>query len=295
MELQGDARQGFSRHADSRAVSRGSSERHATIHRNAYAARARQTARADRGAPEWARDTGRSDNLAFDGKQYTHVPSLLARYLRSKSSRSGAAARDRTDGDSAQDYGGRKQSDFTGRCSEKLPRGVCLDANFALAHLYLADRPTGKLISTDVWYDTDTPRFAPFRDLSTGIVLGQSQGIPEIVLARREAVWFEEVARSQNLVVRALIEKVGIQSVFAFPVCAGNDILGILEFFGIERRPRDEKFLKLSVQIGAQIGHVMLRKRMEASLRVAKEAAEQANAAKSAFLAAMSHEILYDA
>ncbi|MDQ2774021.1 MAG: response regulator [Acidobacteriota bacterium] len=168
---------------------------------------------------------------------------------------------------------------------------ICTEAKFALAHLYLTDEATGELTSTEVWHDPDPGRFAAFRDFSAKTALDRDQGIPGVVLSRREAIWFDQVAPSPNLVRWAVAHEAGIHSVFAFPVFAGGHILGVLEFFSIERRPRDEKLLKMSLQIGAQIGHVMMRKRMEASLRVAKEAAEHANAAKSAFLAAMSHEI----
>ena len=168
---------------------------------------------------------------------------------------------------------------------------VSAEAEFALAHLYLTDVATGELTCSDVWFDSDPPRFESFRAWSHTHSLGRDLGIPGLVLSRREPVWLKEVPPAPNFVRCAVAQSVGIQSVFAFPVFAGNHILGVLEFFTTDPRPEDRRLLKLSTQIGAQIGHVMMRKRMESSLREAKDLAEHANKAKSAFLAAMSHEI----
>ncbi len=170
-------------------------------------------------------------------------------------------------------------------------RQVSKAAGFQLAHLYLIDPDTRDLISSGIWYDSDPVRFAPFRELSATIALGRTLGVPGVVLSERTPMWFEETKLNPALVRGKVAGQVGLCSALAFPVTTGNNILGILEFFSTEFKRRDEKLLNISVQIGVQVGQVIARNRMEDSLREAKEAAEMATQAKSAFLASMSHEI----
>jgi signal transduction histidine kinase/CheY-like chemotaxis protein/HPt (histidine-containing phosphotransfer) domain-containing protein len=115
--------------------------------------------------------------------------------------------------------------------------------------------------------------------------------LPALVLSERKAQWFDDLGPLAKFVRFRAAQRAGIRSTFAFPITAGEHILGVLEFFSTDSLPCDEKLMHLSAAIGAQIGYVVMRNRLDASLREAKEAAEAATRAKSAFLASMSHEI----
>jgi signal transduction histidine kinase/DNA-binding response OmpR family regulator len=77
----------------------------------------------------------------------------------------------------------------------------------------------------------------------------------------------------------------------AFPVLVGREVVAILAFDSGRETPPDDAQCALLANVGAQLGRVVERSRIESALARAKEAAEQANQAKSSFLAAMSHEI----
>jgi PAS domain S-box-containing protein len=171
---------------------------------------------------------------------------------------------------------------------------VCQQGGFQLAHLYLADKATMELTCTEVWHDSDPGRFVEFRKVSESISDWRALSIPGLVLSERKSQWFEvftDARRLPNFVRFAPAQRAGIRSAFAFPLMAGNHILGVLEFFSTDLLPCDEKLMNIAGQIGAQIGYVIMRERLDASLREAKEIAEKATQAKSAFLASMSHEI----
>jgi signal transduction histidine kinase/DNA-binding response OmpR family regulator len=77
----------------------------------------------------------------------------------------------------------------------------------------------------------------------------------------------------------------------AFPVMVGRDVVAMLTFDSGRDAPPDKTTCALVENVCAQFGRVVERARVESALAHAKEAAEQANQAKSSFLAAMSHEI----
>ena len=97
----------------------------------------------------------------------------------------------------------------------------------------------------------------------------------------------------------------GIRTAFALPVLVGGRSVAVLEFLATERKEADEELLKAMHQIGLVIGQVVerqeAREAMEESKSEAEKSADQAvvalrkadeaNAAKSEFLAIMSHEI----
>ncbi len=144
---------------------------------------------------------------------------------------------------------------------------ICNNAGYQLGHLYLTGRDESDLIYTDVWFDTDPVRFSAFRQFSENIALTCRQGIPGRVLRDRTPIWFEEVPTDPDLVRHMVASAAGIRSVFAFPILAENHILGVMECFSIHQKKRDEKLLEIANQIGAQLGYVIVRKRMEASVR----------------------------
>lgn len=88
-----------------------------------------------------------------------------------------------------------------------------------------------------------------------------------------------------------LAKEGGIRSHVALPIVDGAVFVGVLELFGPKHEAPNPKLVDALREIGHQLGAYAVRKRAEASLHEAKEAAEAASRAKSEFLATMSHEI----
>lgn len=78
---------------------------------------------------------------------------------------------------------------------------------------------------------------------------------------------------------------------YCVPILFREELLGVLNLYltvGHERSPDEEEFLNA---VANTLAGLIERKRVEAALRQAKEEAESANRAKTAFLANVSHEI----
>jgi PAS domain S-box-containing protein len=155
----------------------------------------------------------------------------------------------------------------------------------------LADDGSGELVCGGMWHLDDPERFRRFREVTSAARFPPGVGLPGRVLASGHAAWIMDVTRDANFPRAQAAVDIGVKAAFGFPVRVGSTVLAVLEFFTSEPREPDRELLEAMDNIGTQLGRVFERHRAEAALRLAKEAAETASRAKSAFLASMSHEL----
>jgi light-regulated signal transduction histidine kinase (bacteriophytochrome) len=94
------------------------------------------------------------------------------------------------------------------------------------------------------------------------------------VLATGQSVWVADVTRKPDFMRGPLAQEAGLKAGFALPVLLGDQVLGAIEFFSREPRVPDKWLLQTAMNIGQQIGQLMLRRQAEAELRRAHESLE---------------------
>ncbi len=146
---------------------------------------------------------------------------------------------------------------------------VCLDAirshgTWRLGHAWLLDE-AGDLVSTLIWSGADA-RDAEFRTFCEGLVFRSGVGLPGQVLAQRTAVWVSGPEEVGRLVRAEALSAAGLRTAVGFPLLAGSEIVGVLEFFADRVMAPDPETLSLMTQIGTQLGRVVERDRAEQSL-----------------------------
>ncbi|PCC74471.1 Signal transduction histidine kinase [Nannocystis exedens] len=97
--------------------------------------------------------------------------------------------------------------------------------------------------------------------------------------ARLDAPWIERAAG------------LGLRGGAALPVVVGGHVIAVVEFFGTAGEGTATALMLAMATIGAEIGRVLARLRADEAVAHARDAAEGASRAKSAFLASMSHEL----
>jgi signal transduction histidine kinase len=122
--------------------------------------------------------------------------------------------------------------------------------------------------------------------------------VPGKVAGAGVAIWFAGDRELSGFSREVVFNELGILSGFAFPVLDRGVVVAVMEFFStrLERsRPDLDKALD---HVAGQLGRVVERSRVEEVLVSSREeaeslleAAENANRAKSEFLATMSHEL----
>jgi PAS domain S-box-containing protein len=166
---------------------------------------------------------------------------------------------------------------------------VCAYTGWPVGHVYLVEERM--LVPTSLWHTEHAERFGAFREVTETTPLPSGVGLPGRVLETGKPAWIFDVNRDPNFPRARAADEIGVRAGFGFPVRVGGEVVAVLEFFSVETAEPDDTLLEVMAHIGTQLGRVFERKRAEEDLRVAKEAAEEANRAKSRFLASMSHEL----
>jgi signal transduction histidine kinase len=169
---------------------------------------------------------------------------------------------------------------------------VCAYTGWPVGHaLFFPPTDGAALASSALWHVDDPGPTAAFRQASEACRFPPGVGLPGRVLELGQPAWVSDIGREHSFPRRREAEAAGLRVGLAFPVLAGREVAGVLEFFAFEADEPDDALLGLMGDVGTQVGRVIERTRAEVALQESKEAAEGASQAKSTFVASMSHEL----
>jgi PAS domain S-box-containing protein len=159
--------------------------------------------------------------------------------------------------------------------AKALPRVIqimCDSLGYAYGARWVFDSKEGVLRSIESWCAAD-PAVEEFRRTSTSRVEthGKPGGLNRKVWATIAPAWIADVAQEATLARREAALQAGLHSAFGFPILVGGEFYGVMEFFGREVRPRDERVLEIARTVSNQIGQFIGRKQAEAALRKAHD------------------------
>jgi PAS domain S-box-containing protein len=118
-------------------------------------------------------------------------------------------------------------------------------------------------------------KFSRFKSACRKFEFAPGIGLPGRLWSTLKPAWISDITRDNNFPRASVAAGEGLHSAFAFPISFGRHFIGVMEFFSVEIRERDEDVLKIFSSIGSQIGQFVQRKRTETALQKSKESLEQ--------------------
>jgi len=130
-----------------------------------------------------------------------------------------------------------------------------------------------------------------FTTISRQRAFARGVGLPGRVWESGEPAWISDIPRDLNFPRAPIASRDGLVSGFGFPVSAGDQTLGVIEFFTTRRSAADLDLLRFLMPIGRQIGQ--FQKRGEAEGALAQRTAELVRSTRELeqFATVASHDL----
>jgi PAS domain S-box-containing protein len=145
---------------------------------------------------------------------------------------------------------------------------VCSVTGWPVGHALPAKDFEDIFSSKSIWHLTDLQRDQEFRRLRDGLKWVPEIGLPGQALSQKAPKWFIATV-NENQAIDS--DYNGLKTAFAFPILAGKEAVGVLEFFSDHSKDPDPDLVEVMVHIGTQLGRVVERKRSEYLLRESEE------------------------
>ncbi len=153
----------------------------------------------------------------------------------------------------------------------QLIRAMCETMGWAYGARWVCDASVPSMERAEFWADTAIEFDPADRELwSRQVGSNGSQMLLRRAWAQQEPTWITDLDQQS---FRRIIStrKLGFRSAFAFPIIAGGEVIGLLEFFSREARQVDDVLLDMARSIGSQVGQFIQRKNAEQALRESEE------------------------
>jgi PAS domain S-box-containing protein len=148
----------------------------------------------------------------------------------------------------------------------KLIRAVCETADWEIGVLWWLDKAVAQLRCLE-FVSCSPKEVSGFEAATRSRTFSLGIGLPGRVWSSGKPKWIPDVTHDGNFPRALAAVQDGLHGAFAFPVRAGNRILGVIEFFSAEVRQPEPELIDLLTGFGDQIGQFAERKRAEAELR----------------------------
>ncbi len=145
---------------------------------------------------------------------------------------------------------------------------VCRYTGWNCAHAYLPNPDdANELLPVDASYEHAPHRFAAFRAATLQLRAQRGRCLVGRVYATGQPEWIRGIDRDFESPRAPLAQQLGLVTAAAFPVMAGPEVVGVLEFFSQDIADPTPEVLDAMTSIGTQLGRVVERDRLDRALR----------------------------
>ncbi len=162
---------------------------------------------------------------------------------------------------------------------------ICRYTGWSVGHIYLVS-DGHNLSASKVWYSADPDRCMGFRRATETMTSLPETELVMRVYAGKQPLWIRDIMAEPNYLRSKEAIEIGVKRALAFPVCVGDDVVAVYEFFSTNSGDPDGEILEVMGNIGVQLGRVF-----ERELATVKVRKSQSLSALATLAAKTAHEI----
>jgi PAS domain S-box-containing protein len=153
-------------------------------------------------------------------------------------------------------------SDSIAEAAPALLQAVGESLGWQMGQMWEVDRATDQLRCQAAWHQPQVPG-AELEAASRNRTFVRGIGLPGRTWEAGTSQWIVDIASDANLPRGKVATEAGFRTAFGLPIMVGDEVAGVMEFFGTESLEADESLLAIMDMIGHQVGHFVDRKRAD--------------------------------
>jgi PAS domain S-box-containing protein len=158
------------------------------------------------------------------------------------------------------------ESSTLGEATPKILQALCECMQWEVGTIWNVDRDAGALRCVELWCSPAT-RIPKFEALTREMTYAPGAGTAGRVWQSGEPLWVSNLIADPNYPRGRVGIEYGLTGAFGFPIRAGGEILGVIDFFGSVMPKPDGELMEMFAAIGSQVGQFMVRKQAEEAVR----------------------------
>src|SRR5437867_702923 len=148
---------------------------------------------------------------------------------------------------------------------QAAPRILCAvgeQLGFQYGVVFISEGKSGRLRCVDTWHGPGIDA-REFDSATRATAFARGQGFAGRIWASKRPAWVVDVTKDENFPGAAIAVRAGLHAAFGFPIVAGLDAFGVVEFFSTSVLEADDAVLRMFAAIGYQLGAFIARRRAQ--------------------------------
>ncbi|MGD8778502.1 MAG: PAS domain S-box protein [Ignavibacteria bacterium] len=138
--------------------------------------------------------------------------------------------------------------------------------NWPIGHVLFSDPEFKNIYPADIWYFEFPEKHLEFKKTLRGATFKREEFLMAGIYNSYKPAWTTDIRKSKNI-KSAVVSKLGLKTVFGFPIIVDYKIEAIMEFLINKEIEQDDTMIDIASQIGVQLGYVIERKKVEKALK----------------------------